>query len=289
MPEDFPISAASAEFLAVSIALRACNRHAPEASATNPGRLQLVSDCQAVCAAFGNLQRHYHYKSKFAGLWFEPAIRCFGTFHKTRAHLSRSDAEILGCGQWWEGNTRADHWATVSKACPGPEAKLYKANIKLAVQSLWDVGLHIAESVCPDIALLKKTRGAPRPTRPVPNGCHSFCWQRTMWVCSTCGIAKRKRNSMVDRTLCGASCRLARSAHTSHCLMAGACGDLGAGCPIVWCRKCCLYSSVRATGLKKPCNLGLAAPRHAKAFSLSVHPHSGLPIWGRHSVPGTGG
>ena len=55
VPDDFPVSAASAEFMAVSIAARACNKHAGAADTLNTCNLQLVSDCQDVCEAFRNI------------------------------------------------------------------------------------------------------------------------------------------------------------------------------------------------------------------------------------------
>ena len=98
---DFPISAASVEFLAFSIAIRAMG-----ASQTGNEKATIVTDCAAVLNGFNHQQRHFGYRSKYAGLWREEGFCQIAKVEKMAAHLTQEQAKHRSLGHNWEAMTR---------------------------------------------------------------------------------------------------------------------------------------------------------------------------------------
>ena len=83
------------------------------------------------------------------------------------------------------------------------------------------VATHLEAQVKPEIAVLKKSRvPKARPLRQ-PGALHSFRWEGTGWICSTCGVTKKLCSSKVDKSSCSAIVKACGKPHSTHTLMQG--------------------------------------------------------------------
>ena len=93
VPGDFPISAASAAFLAFSLAIRALG-----AGPSSKDKATIVTDCAAVVAGFDRPHKHFGYRFKYAGMWRESGLGDIAQVENMAAHLTQAQANdrILG-------------------------------------------------------------------------------------------------------------------------------------------------------------------------------------------------
>jgi hypothetical protein len=120
VPPQWPVSAVTAEFLAVDIAARALS--APYSSDPAAPDTDVCIDCQAVVQALSNPTPYArNYRSKFAGdLQHEHIDRLRP--RKVRAHTSELVGRSEGTYDQWYGNDEADRFANEARTSLGKPA-----------------------------------------------------------------------------------------------------------------------------------------------------------------------
>jgi hypothetical protein len=266
VPPAWPISAVTAEFLALDVTARALAQpysEQPEAPAT-----EVCIDCQAVVQALSNpVPFAQNYRSKFAGDLKHPHIDKLRP-RKVRAHLSELVARSEGTFDQWYGNDKADRFANEARASIGKPATDYVKECSVRNGVLGKVADRLAEEM-PTLRTIPKREKPPTAVHPTLP--HHWVWHETRWCCLDCGRTARRRGPALLKSACRGPPDQA-SPHQSHRLSRGFVDHM----PLTFCRDCGGYSTTRKGKLQQPCR-----PRASTILSRlrrGLHPSSMKPL-----------
>jgi hypothetical protein len=197
IPPEWPVSAVTAEFLAIDLAARALatpyNAN-PEAPLT-----EVYIDCQAVVTALRDPVPYYRsYRAKFAGDFKHPHIKKPIPV-KVKAHQAEILARANNQYDKWYGNDKADRFADEARANLGKAAKDYVQEFSVRTRVLARVADALAAAM-PQLHTLPK-RDKPPPIAH-PSSSHRWVWHETSWCCLECGRTVRRRGPAVLKSPC---------------------------------------------------------------------------------------
>ena len=196
-------------------------------------------------------------KNIYAGWWSDlHKVRHLITgLHKVDAHKARIDAAAEGWEMQWLGNDQADDLAKAARPHVSREhavwTKWQRARPRALAEGFAAAPPHPWEA-------MRTAERLPREARQrmaQSSFCHVPRWCGGRWVCRRCGARLGSGRSLetASRAVCPAM--FGTSFHASHALSVGIVreSDWDEGFPIAVCRRCGVYSSHKACGLRKAC------------------------------------
>jgi hypothetical protein len=166
IPPTWPVSAVTAEFLALDTAARAlASSYTADPTAPDTG---IYIDCQAVVQALSNPTPYArNYRSKFAGDLKHEHIERLRP-RKVRAHMSELTARSDSTYEQWYGNDKADRFANEARASLGNPAADYVQECSVRNVVLGNVADHLAEAMPILHTIPRRDKPPPiaHPTQP---------------------------------------------------------------------------------------------------------------------------
>jgi hypothetical protein len=244
--------------------------------AHNP--VEVVTDCNGVKASYEAGINATGPDRPHAGLWRTIRRDHISAVHKVKAHLTKDEADRRGMGPWWKGNYLVDLAAKQAAARLAPatqDVEDYHRRLLRATKLLALTATLLHQ--WPERPISLKTLDKAESSKGTAHlrRRHKYLWENVhqVFVCITCGRARRQgppRRPTECRPLPSGD-HILEKIHPTHDLWAAPVA--GYGRPVVFCRVCKAYCTVKASLLHAPCKPPSVATERQYRYTIAVGRH----------------